>query len=632
MEKSITRSKCPVTGLDILEDPKWINIPHKNNYKYTFKKIGDSIVFSENSGDMANTDMSKYHGLLDNFIKDTKIKEPFVELRSFNHLTGKPPAHELQKQRDYLSKNHDRITGLVLFGMPLWLRVLTSSAAKLNPTPIQIAIFKDYESGIKNATDILKSKPKIKSIDFNMLEFRDTWALEDKNSDFSYKAGLIPGKVFFSIMTGSNISKENLESVKPVLNQIFLDGDFKDTEYIRIVECSKLINASIKGRKDYASLINNLNKHYNAKPYISYICGANLFIRTTLASFKPFLKHKFVFVDSIDQAFKKINQRKEPDRIDDKRIIKVSSKDINEINTFCGSLFWDKEEFVKENPYKISKNNPLQELIYTLSVLQHDLFEHRRRDEEQKKQLQSSMEDAQAANKIKSEFLSNISHEIRTPLNGIIGVIELLDFTELSEEQNEYIEIIKQSSDTLLQIVTDILDFSKLETDKPDNKNIDFNLKKQIQSLFDTFLQKAHEKNLEFQYNIDNNIPDILKGDPDRLSQIIKALTDNAIKFTDQGSIWINISIKEENKKTITLLFEILDTGIGIKKEQFSSLFDLFTQGDGSMTRQYGGTGLGLATAKQITELMNGKIGVKKRKEQGSVFWFEISFTKIFLE
>ena len=268
MKKSIHLSKCPVTGLDILEDPEWIKIPHKNGYTYTFKKIGGSIVFSENSGDMTNTDMTKYQKLLEAFIKEKEIIEPFVELRSCNTLTGKPPAQELQKQRDYLAKNHDRMAALVLFGMPLWLRVVTSSASKLNPTPTQISICKDYDSGIINAVNVLKSKPKIKSIDPDKLEFKESWACKDKDSDFSYKTGIIRGKVLLSIIKGSKINKENVKSVKPVLEQAFIDGNFEKTEYIRIVDYTQLIKASIISRKNYAGIIKSLNKQYNTKPFV----------------------------------------------------------------------------------------------------------------------------------------------------------------------------------------------------------------------------------------------------------------------------------------------------------------------------------------------------------------------------
>lgn len=253
-----------------------------------------------------------------------------------------------------------------------------------------------------------------------------------------------------------------------------------------------------------------------------------------------------------------------------------------------------------------------------------DISDHKRMEEE----LKRAGNAARTASKAKSEFISRMSHELRTPMNIILGMSHIIMETELTKEQSDCLKNIDLASRELSGIINDILDFSKIGTRKLEIKSLPFRLDKVLEDVFTRFSPGSLKKRLEIRFEISENVPVFLIGDPIRLGQILRNLTDNAIKFTETGSVTLNVNITETQAGPDhqEILFSVEDTGIGISPERLSDLFEPFTQGDGSLTRKHGGIGLGLTITRELVEMMDGEIWAESEPGQGSLFCFTAIF------
>jgi len=342
---------------------------------------------------------------------------------------------------------------------------------------------------------------------------------------------------------------------------------------------------------------------------------------------------RFVYYNDISEASKALKG------VFDKINYSVSENSINILDAFKfipDHSFEPDEYFISREKEKIGQlthDELYGELKKSYSNLKKEIEAHK----ETEKMLKKEKVRAEAANKAKSEFLASMSHEIRTPMNAIIGMAELLLDTSLSNEQKGFVQTLSKAGDSLLALINDILDLSKIESGDVELEETDFDLAELIEGTCDVMAVRARKRNIEFLSRVEPDVPVNLIGDSGRLRQVIVNLIGNAIKFTQGGEVVLNISllkkgdpnyIKQDKKNGVWLLFYVRDTGIGIPEDKQDKIFDSFKQADSSTTRKYGGTGLGLSISKKITKLMGGNMWVESELEKGSKFCFT-SFFKL---
>ncbi|MCP4109919.1 MAG: response regulator [Desulfobacteraceae bacterium] len=268
-------------------------------------------------------------------------------------------------------------------------------------------------------------------------------------------------------------------------------------------------------------------------------------------------------------------------------------------------------------------------LITELKQLNKNLQLEIEERKQAEKELAKAKEAAESASRAKSDFMGIISHELRTPMNAIIGMTDLVLMEELPPDQRKFLENVTKSANILLDIINDILEFSRMDISTTKIKSIPFYLRDIVDNSLERQIAKAHTKGLKLTCNVREDVPEVVIGDPERLRQIISKLVDNAVKFTDQGELAVHVRTKEISADTLLLRFTVKDTGIGIPTDKQTQIFEAFTQADGSSTRRFGGTGLGLSIASKLIDIMGGELWVESAPGKGSTFDFTIQFYKI---
>lgn len=302
---------------------------------------------------------------------------------------------------------------------------------------------------------------------------------------------------------------------------------------------------------------------------------------------------------------------------------------LDSLRTVCDGL----EREVARRTEELRNNNErlLEEVRERMSA-ERELARHSQEMEQNNSKLDSALEMARAAWRLRTEFLNNISHELKTPLNGIMGMLGLLEETTLNAEQQAFLVAANRSCADLLRIINDTLDFARMEASGIDLDAVDFDLHELIHGVLAAYRAEVERKGLEIGVAMASTVPRWLYGDLGRLRRVLMNLVSNAVKFTDAGRVSISVEEVHEQDQAVVLKFRVKDTGVGVDCESRELIFEAFAQADGSRTRRHGGTGLGLSICKQIVEYMGGVIGVDSKRGQGSEFWFTVDLQKAFGE
>lgn len=621
MEEKGRNNELNIDSLQTEERENWKNLSIATNLKISFKVVDKIILVNLSEGNLHEFEAEKYLEQRRLVINEAfPNNQYFIELINQEKAINTAPSQELKKLQDFY-KTENQCLGYLLYSHALGFKTLFKISSILNRSETTIyKVVGSYEEGIATAISIY-NKYTTTIDNKSKLKILKEWNYSSDDGTFRARLCVCADNILYVKYEGEG-DEDSAQNAILFQENIFAQGWITGPTYIRIADYSNFKYGSRKLRENYAKSINKLHMEFNCTPEKTYIIGASTSIRVAVTVLQFYLNLKTHFVKSLEEAVEYVYNEASKRKLTDD-FIQVRKTDIADVIKQMGKIAWSLLD--KKESAQIADIHPLKELHDAIQLISEDYGSILQELDQKNKLLSEAVEEANIANRQKSEFLSIMTHEIRTPLNAIIGLNQYLLDTNPREDQLENLQTINYSSNHLFHLVNDILDFNKIEAGKIKLEMVPFEFRKLIHNLFTPYKFWSKDKKIDYLLEIDPAIPPFIICDPTRLSQIITNLIGNAIKFTETGYVKLKISSKGISNNLVDLLFEIEDTGIGISSENFEKIFEKYEQETSSTTRKFGGTGLGLSITKSLVELLGSSVQVKSELGKGTTFYFRVA-------
>jgi len=600
----------------IYSKSSWQHIVLGGNYRVSFYRLYDDILLSHPYGPVLEYDPVTYLDIYKSVVADAFEDKPYVELREFKDIIGYPTRYARKYQKKFLMGIAPQCQGYIGYNVSkiiTALFVLGIKASKEKPQ-FPLKMVSSFEEAFKIAKSIKQRFSNY--FRFEDLVFKKEW--EYQTNSVLIRFGIIPHRLIYSEYKGKinlDITQWGLKTTESFYQDGLICPD--DTLY-RVSDFSQLTNVSWKVRSKYVAGLKYLKKKYNYIPRKTYVISASTFLKPAIIFTSKIFSQNYFFVSKVSEAFEDLNETLDPQRVgiqnsNPDKSVTLSIEEINSLITQLGSPVWDLENAGGDKKYP--KDHPVTEFQNAIMLVHQDLKNLLFERDQREKELQKAIKRADEASRAKSEFLANMSHEIRTPLNAIVGLSDLVESKVKDSEAKQYLKTIKDSSEVLISLVSDILDLSKVESGQIELEIVEIDTVQFFETISAGFYYECRSKKIEFELLLDRSLPKKFESDEAKIAQIFRNLLSNAIKFTAMGRITVKIALKES-----VMSIQVQDTGIGVEKEKIEKIFQPFIQADSSTTRKYGGTGLGLTISKRYCELLGGKLSVESNSGDGAAF------------